>query len=253
MSQNIEVKTDNPAGRLYTLLKQAKALNNNSGYATWGHIFNIPLTKSKNSIDDDAMVEIIHRVMQLKELVVEVEDKLGKIEGINLSLYLTPFGRIKNALKATNLNLGNYVETLRPITDGDLTILIFCSEELAKHYSEQRVNEDTLKGIIEEVTKLFNEVTKSDLPPELKVFILDQLEVIRRGISEYQIRGIERLRETLGELVGAILVKRETLEVTKDQPEVRKFGTIVQHLMSAVTFASDATTLIAAVSRFLPG
>lgn len=249
----MDVKTDNPAGRLYKLLRAAKEVSGGSGYTVWGEVFGIQGIKIKSPPSDDHVIEVIHGVVQLKELVAEIEGKLEKIEGINLPLYLAPFARIKEAIKVGHLPMSPYSNVLHPISEGDLMVLVFCAEELARHYSEQRVDEVLLADIFAEVTILFNEVANSDLPQQLKEFILDQLEVIRRGISEYKIRGIERLRETLGELIGAIVIKRDILDVSKEQPEVGRFGGIVARLMSAVTFAADSATLIETIRRLLPG
>lgn len=249
----MNVNTDNPAGRLYKLLREAKKVQTGTGYTTWGEVFGIQGIKIQSPPLDDHVIEVINGVVQLKELITEIEGKLGKIEGINLPLYLTPFARIKEAIKVSHLPINPYSNILNPISEGDLMVLVFCAEELNRHYSEQQVDGDLLTDIFAEVTVLFNEVVNSELPPELKVFILDQLEVIRRGISEYKIRGVERLRETLGELIGAIVIKRDILDASKERPEVGKFGSIVNLLMSAVTFAADSTTLIETVRRLLPG
>ena len=81
------------------------------------------------------------------------------------------------------------------------------------HHVEHIVDKAELKQILEDVTELFNEVQQTDIDAELKTFILDGLESIRRGIYEFRIRGPERLKETVGEIVGSLYVNYKTVAV----------------------------------------
>src|SRR3954471_9825649 len=125
VSEKVEIKTDNPAGRLYTLLSQAMGLSGD-GYQIWGNVFGTPVKKVSNDYTDESMTEVAEGIIQLRKLIDEVESNLKRIDGINLSLYLNPFSRIRDAIKLNRLTVSNYEAHLRTITEGDMTVLAFC-------------------------------------------------------------------------------------------------------------------------------
>jgi hypothetical protein len=99
---------------------------------------------------------------------------------------------------------------------------------------------------------LFDEVLASSMPQALKTFILEQLELIRRAIFEYRIRGIERLQEALETSIGALIVNNNLINQGADYEEVRKLGMIVSGLAAVVSFATDTTSLLETVGKYLP-
>jgi hypothetical protein len=139
-------KTDNPAGRLLEILEKAKG-SNETGQAIvgWAKLFSIPT--SGNTLSPASEFELVHRMIQLRQLVDETEESLRGIEGINLELYLRPFPRIRQAIPLTNL-YSDFKGLLSMITEGDITVLAFCSEKLSERHSERIVDEEQLKEIM---------------------------------------------------------------------------------------------------------
>lgn len=245
-------KTDNPVGRLHMLLEKGKQ-QSGSGYLIWGNVLEMNLTpKSGNQIDEDTVLEIFYRVTQVRTLTKKAEESLRDIEEINHELYLTPFPRIMPVLRIDNFNTGNFEIYFQAITDGDMAILALGSEELSKRHIEPSIDEEELKEILLSVNHLFDEVQSSSLPKELKTYILTQLELIRRGINEYRITGVARLQEALATTIGSMLLNRDLINQSSDKPEVGRFANLAMRFASVVTFASDTTSLIDNVSKFLP-
>ncbi len=99
---------------------------------------------------------------------------------------------------------------------------------------------------------LFNFVSDLQLDQDFRSFLLSQIERVRRGIQEYRIGGIERLRETLGEILGAAIVNQDIVISNKDSEELKRFIEIADKLIAVVEFSSKTTKLIGSVSAVLP-
>lgn len=255
MSQNIEIKMDNAAGRLYTLLSQARGLSGD-GYQIWGSVFGSPLKKEIGDYKDELIIEITEGLIQLRRLIDEVESNLKKIEGINLSLYLTPFNRIRDAIKLSRLTTSNYHVHLLGITEGDMTVLAFCAEALSKYSREPAVDEEQLEELLNSIGGLYTSVFASSLDEELKVFILDELEMLRRAIHEFRVRGFDRLKEEMPGVVGSYVITREWAEKSKPSDEEKSlmdsFLNVLGRYGAIVTFAANTTKLLEAASTHLP-
>jgi len=251
------VDNANPAGRLHQILSRAQTTINTSGQRgeagnLWAAVFEIPV--SGVPLAGPAVREVISRILQLDKLIAETEASLMEIEGLP-DRYFRPFARIRNiplqSLGALNTDISG---TIRSITEGDMTVLEFCSERLEERHTESVVNEEELTEILQEVSTLFDDVRQSNLDSELQTFILDGLESIRRGIFEYRIRGPQRLKEVLAEIIGSLAMNRDIVRAAGDDETVGRFEKAFYRLAAAVSFASDSIGLLTAVKvALLPG
>ena len=132
-----------------------------------------------------------------------------------------------------------------------MIVLDFCSRHLHKRTPEPVADPKGLEDLNGEIDRLFEKVNSSStLEAGLKEFLLVQIESIRRGIQEYRIGGIQRLRETLGSVLGTAMVNQE--KMTADAEELREFIEVTSKLISIVEFAWKTTKLLNAVSAVLP-
>jgi hypothetical protein len=125
-----------------------------------------------------------------------------------------------------------------------MTVLEFCSERLEELHAEPAVNEDELGEILEDVNALFDEVRGAAIDPELKSFVLDGLETIRRGINEFRIRRPERLKETIADVLANYMVNQRTPQTPEEEASLDKFNKAFARFVSLVTFAANAKKLI---------
>ena len=194
-----------------------------------------------------------HRLYETYGLVDKLVDEINEIDDAEeREEFMVPVERLRNAIliaHAANTN----VESIRQITDGDFIVLKFCSRYLHNHRPEPVADADELNNLNAGLTELFDSVeSSSTLHRELKEFLLSQIEAIRRGIQEYLIGGVERLRETLGSVFGAAVVNSETVQQGKDTDELKRFGEVVNQLAAIVTFAWKTTKVLEAAQAFLP-
>lgn len=254
-----QIEQTNPAGRLHAILSRALEHTQRSSdipsIELWSFVFDIPLKRGgKGPLPADAVREVISRLLQLAQLIEETEESLRKIEDLP-ERYFRPFGRIRILPEQSLASLSsNLLGPMRAITEGDMTVLEFCSERLENQHSEPVISEDELQAILGEVNQLFDEIKSAQIDAELQTFILDGLESIRRGIYEFRIRGPERLKETIGEIVGNLYVNYKTVVAAGENESLEKFNKLFNHLSAMMTFANTSVKLLTAFAGpLLPG
>lgn len=242
------METTNPAGRLHKILTKAKQ-SGGSPFGVWSRVFELQDYKEKARNPDEATweanIEVTSRILQVKQLIDDTEESLRRIEGLS-EKYFRPFQRIRPLIfqSLQNLNSGDLGPTMNQITEGDMTVLEFCSEKLEELHAEPVVNEDELKEILQDVNALFNEVRSAAIDPELKSFVLDGLETIRRGLNEFRIRGPERLKETIADVLANYMVNQRTPQTPEEEASLDKFNKAFARFVSLVTLAANAKKLI---------
>src|SRR5436853_3817744 len=239
---------DNPAGRLLALFQKARFVQTSSSVLNvWALVFDIKLEGQA------AEFELLHRLFETYELLEKLVDEISHIEDPEeREEFMVPIPRLRNAII-----IGNGANTnsaiLSGIRDGDLIVLKFCSRYLHNHQPEPVADPLQLERLTAKLNELFDVVqASSTLEAELKTFLLSRIEEIRRGIQEYRIGGIERLRETLGTVYGSAFVHSDTIQEAKDTDELRQFGAVVNQLAAIVTFAWKTTKMLESVQTIFP-
>lgn len=238
----------NPAGRLHEILSRALKRVRRTDFVTaidlWVDVFEIHIPKNETRTIE--LKEIISRLLQLDKLINETVAALRSIEGLP-DRYFRPFEKIREIPPKSLAALeGGINSTIRAITETDMLTLEFCSERLAEQHAEVVISEDELQAILEEVNLLFDQVKTAEIDATLQGFILDGLESMRRGIYEFRIRGSERLKETVGEIVGSLYVNYKAVEAAGEDESLEKFNKLFNRLSAMVTFANTSVKLLKA-------
>jgi len=241
---------DNAAKRLVEILQRAKTveISNAPTVVGWARVFGI-VTETTNEVSEEQEFEVGRRLIQVYGLIDEIETQLLSIDGLNHSLYLRSFPRIRSVCRLSTFKEGALSNVMGQLNDADLTVLEFCGHELSKYCSERVVDPDQLKDLTTRIDSLFVEVESSNLPKELRQFLLTQLETIRRSIQEYRIRGVERLKEALERVVGSMILNEELIKESVDRAEVGKFKGLCSTFYSIVIFAAKITPLVQPVAQ----
>lgn len=132
-----------------------------------------------------------------------------------------------------------------------MTLLEVCSEELEKRHLEPVVDEAELKDILADLAVVFDEVESSGIDPDLKLFILDGLEIIRRGIHEFRIRGPQRLNETIGQIVASFVANHPSPKTTEEEDSWRSFNKTFRRFVAVAHFTITGIKEIQAFGGFL--
>ncbi|HEX7774269.1 MAG TPA: hypothetical protein VF435_17720 [Pyrinomonadaceae bacterium] len=252
-----QIEPNNPAARLHRIISRAKEFTYgpaNKGEAgnLWAGVFDLP--PSTLPVSGPVLQEVISRLLQLDKLITETEESLRRIEGLP-EKYFQPFERIRKIPERSLISLSSDIrEIIRNVTPVDMTVLDFCSDKLEEQHAEIVVSDDELQALLEDVNQLFDEVKTAKVDPSLQTFILDGLESIRRGIYEFRIRGSERLKETIGEIVGSLYVNHKVVEAAGEDDSLEKFNKLFNRLSAMVTFANTSVKLLTAFAApLLPG
>lgn len=238
---------ENPVSRLHEILLKAKNIESASNAISgWATVFNLQIT-NKDSFQIE--LEVFNCLIQLHKLIDEVEQLLRENEKTQNEGYLNLLSNVQRSIRvgaASGLNL------LPGVNNSELMVLELLAEKITPSNPEPVIEEEQLKGLLVELNGLYEEVAGSLLNEDLKKLILDQLEIIRRAIHEYRIRGITRLREALGESIGNLVLNSELLKQNSDKEEVNRFSKFFSKFASFVSFAANITKLVEAGGKYLP-
>jgi hypothetical protein len=119
-----------------------------------------------------------------------------------------------------------------------MTRLELGAQALSKRRTENEIGEEELaqlKGEIESLTEKV--ITSESLSAQLKAFIVEKLETIRRAIQVYRLRGIIDLRKAFEESLGGIFVNKPDFERAKETEEGGWFKRVLSKTWSLITFA----------------
>jgi hypothetical protein len=236
------ISANNPAGRLYVILKQFR-----DNAPTPSDVNSTRLAQffqAQKSDGESETLEVIHRLIELLKLVDDTIQAITTLDLPDPEPYLRPFPQIRRVIYSLLVNLrGQWATYHKEVVKIDFGALEFCSTKLMEYPTEQPIKQADFDKILSDVQELFDDVNREGMPPNLRAFILDSLESIRRAIVEYRIRGAERLREELGSIVGAVYINYHIVESEQNKPQITKLWQIFNGLKSLVDFASKARPL----------
>lgn len=190
------VKNDNPAGRLYSILKQASSKDVNlSIKQVWANVLEV----------NPQGTTIFKAIISLQELVQETK-LLIKSSDINHDLYLQSYSNVEQLVIHTNLDSswGNIKDL---VTESVLTRLEFCADSLSKTYKEGAIED--LKELEKLINEFFDYVCQSKIDLSLKTIIFESIENIKEAITYYKIQGVKPLRKALEKSIGSIIVNSD--------------------------------------------
>lgn len=238
------VDQNNPAGRLYTILREAERKNEKEQTCkVWASVFGIEEAKE---------TEIIRNLLSLQELVEEVHALIKNNSQLNSDLFLKSFPNLRRAVSAKNLTTqwNNYKVGLNPET---MTRLEFCAEVLSGEYSELPISAEEIDKLKTQLASLIEFVEKSVMPNELKVFVLIQLEELRRGIFDFKIRGAQGLRTAMEAVIGATLAQNEKYQEIKrtDADVLSRLGQFLDSVDGIISKALKVKRVLGNAAKLL--
>ena len=193
---------NNAAARLLHFLESARQQANSlTAVHAWSRVF---------SLSETDTMGVFKSLNYLLDLTEETERLILKIHDLEHEKYLGGMGSIKKGLSYPNLSVP-WEMVKQHFSDKALTHLLFCAERIGKRFPEEIIPDDILQDIENDINSLFDKVSKSSIRDAFKELLLDLLERMRRGISEYRIRGADGLREALETTIGRLVMKRTSV------------------------------------------
>lgn len=238
------VTNNNPAGRLYTILREAESQNENVATLTvWANVFDLPETNE---------LEIVRSILSLQELVEEVHRLVEGNPEFNSDLLLRSFPSLQRAVSVKNL--ANPWRTYKVgISDEAMTRLEFCSEILGKVTNEDEVSDEELENLKKAISDVIEYIENSSLPHELKTFISVQLENIRRGIFDYKIHGASGIRDVLAGVIGSMVTQSDLYVkiANEDEETIGKFNQLLDSIDKVTSTSLNVQKVISGVGKVL--
>jgi len=201
-------------------------------------------------VKKDDHAELFSKFSVFLKLIEDTERRIVNLDHPNKDKFMKCMGPIKGAFKIPSLN-ASWSDTLKKISDSDIALLELSSEALDAYRKEALIEQDQLEEIKQDTDSLFNEIVNSDLDKNLKVILLDLLEVIRRAIAEYQIRGAEGLKKAVAESVGRLFIDKDIVLKEKDKSAFQSFWKYLAKLNLIVSSALYAKEIGENVNDFI--
>lgn len=182
-------KNVNSAYRVYSILEVAARQNINvSALEAWASTFSVPGTSSpRRNVFIAQLLGLLHD---------QIEDAHRKMvtSPYSPSLYQSAFSSIGQVIKIEGLS--QYWRDFAPyLNSTTMQALVFCSEVLPNE--EALIDEQGLAYLAKELQDLKIRLGKSDLPDDVKAFILLQVQIIENALLEYIISGRKVFTEAL--------------------------------------------------------
>jgi hypothetical protein len=228
-------KSDNPAGRLYTLQLGVKSQPPNSQMRTaWAAALGLP---------DSDVISIYSNLVRLNDSLSDIEKDIG-LQDVDTEIYLQHLPKLRQLLSLSNLDV-TLASQIGLLNEGVLMTLQFCSERLSKTCPEKVPSEQEMFDLVQDISDLAAKLEKSDINKILKITLSELLESMRQAIAEYRIRGGRGLRQELFYVLERLQRTIPLLNENKDVAEVKSFWGIVEKYDTLTSICVNAPAVIA--------
>jgi hypothetical protein len=237
------VKKDNPAGRLWHILDEARKKGDGMKVReVWGQVF---------GIDMNSTSQILEKQGEMIRLLMDVKRSIENIDGLNQDLYLKQLPSIQGAF-ATVRQSDQWKSFKNRLDEATMLSLEHCADELSKHSNERVLGQDELQSLREDVEALIDRVLDgTTIDPKLREILLEHLEIIRRAIINYKLHGSDGLQEAIKTATGAVYLNRGIFEAEKDSEAVDWYWKIIVRIGTLTALVSDAHELAPGVAKLL--
>lgn len=230
------IDLNNPAGRLYEILDQAKGQpDKDDCWTIWIKVFGV--TKGDR-------FAALARLGELSQLVERIRREISAM-GVNHELYLQWVPHVASVVAANNMaqSWGDYK---RFLDTGTMAHLAHCAELYKNRVGELRVDEDELLRVDQEVQALREQILHGDLPHDLRSLLLDSIRQMSYAIESYRINGAEGLRRAAEQAFGALWLYKQLNgeeEIQNHWVQIQEFIQVAYNVVSLGFFALDVYQL----------
>jgi hypothetical protein len=239
---------NNPAGRLYDILMEAK--RKQGGEQTrkvLGDMFGVQAT-------DTSQILLIWA--DLITLSSEAKEALNNLENIDHEIYLKPFIKLEKVLSTINLNQ-KWQTYSAEIDENTMYGLQFCSDTLGRSIGYSSIENKQISELQKEIEELAERIINTELPSELKDLIINNLENLRRALVVYRINGIDGLQREFERTVGSLVlhhseIKNLEIESAGKHPVTDVFE-LMEKINKVITFAKTTKEIAAPIFALLTG
>jgi len=208
------VVTTSSASRLRDVITQLRQADvSGSALRGWA------LSVGEDPNDYTACVKALSDVVLL---IQQVEREIKALPNISHDLYTVQLGRLRTAIINSNPNatLGQLIGAIDAVV---LQGLEFCADQLDRTSSETKLSEGELATLKSQIEQLIESVTKADVDPAFRTFLVVRLEELRSAIVAYRLFGIEPLRKAVEGAVGAFVMVHKEADTERNRRTAMQF------------------------------
>lgn len=233
---------NNPAARLLAFIQKARGIPGNiSTRDGWARLFDL---------NNNDLPGILLGITDLIQLTNETRQAIQALDGLDHALYLRPVDKVLTIFTIMRFDV-EWAQIIGQFDETTLYGLSICNDLLSKYSQEKPIAEETLKSMLDDIEALHEDVLNSDLPEELKSFLLEQLEKLRSALLHYRIFGSKRLRSALESITGAIFLKGYEIVPFWETPIMKRVMGLLSQIAIMVTLAQGFQALANGIQGLL--
>lgn len=230
-----EQDNNNPAARLHPILSAAAGIpDQTSTLDAWSGVLGLSVSDDR-LLTGYAVADGLCRMRQQLDMLVFDPRINAKTEG-NYSRY---FAMLRAALSPLNLDVA-WAAYKPHLSEGALLTLAFLAHD--DRPTEALIDPEEIAAIRTLLDELEAQLNAGPVAIRLDGLIRHQIEMLRKALDEYRIRGAEVLQEVQARAIGELSAEKKTLE--KDPEKARLLATIWNRVNVAATAARGAESAL---------
>jgi hypothetical protein len=261
-AEEIMSDTNNPASRLHlqleTIRNKVKTTKPTTTARNSGAEIKLRTVLADVSGNNETeTVKLFLFLVDLANLARKSAEAIKTVPNINHKTYIDPLQKIEKGLLSTNVDVLAKTFAKRVLTEIDMLSLRVCADMLSTVYVDTTIPANDITALQKDVESLLADVMKTNLPNDLRDFLIDNLEKMRQALLGYRIRGNQGIREVVESALGASFLRRdELIEQAKDETKrktLEKFFAVIEKATKILSLAEKVKTLAApAMALLLP-
>lgn len=237
------MKLDNPAARLLSILERGNQLPDTKNCReAWSELLDVK--KGDNAV----LMGRIGRVMALSTDIIE---KLENIGDIQVDRYMHWVKPVENAFIKNNLN-GQWKDFKGQINSHVINYLSMTSDLISHKSPEPIISESHLSSILDTAKSLIKDVRKSNLPADIKEFMIKHLYKVCLAVEEYIIRGSESVSTVIESAFGYGVLHGNSVELAKTNEVAKRFWQSMANIALIVSISTGVQQLAPPIIDLLP-
>lgn len=234
---------DNPAARLLVILEKGLELQDEiKCRKAWCKILDV--ADGNNAI-------LMGRIGKVMSLSTDILESLNNIGGIKADRYLHWVNPVEQAFIQNNLN-GPWKGFKGQINDHVINYLSMTSDLLSHKCAEPIISNSSLDSILNSARSLIDEVRSSDLPSDIKKFMVKHLHKICLAVEEHSICGAESVSNAVESAFGYGVLHGESVDLAKTNPIAKKFWQQMANVALIISVSTGVQQLAPPIMKLLP-
>ncbi|OAB31579.1 hypothetical protein PMSD_18485 [Paenibacillus macquariensis subsp. defensor] len=196
-------------------------------------------------LDNGMESELHYKVGEIHYLISVVREDVISLALDDEEEFLKPVNTIAKIFSKYNIDS----DATKLLTNDEFnTALIelkFCALAIKNERNESKIDESALDQIYNQVEEIHNFSLGVELPKELKLIIIGNLETIRKAFVDFKIHGIDGLRKAIESSLGSLIINNESIKKSDDGRNIAKklFG-IIANINQVINLGKSGKELL---------